>query len=81
MGVAYENYCDPIKCYYKASDLAGTTFVPGYDFVNSDTHANDDNSHGTHVTGTIAQTTNNSLGVAGVAFKAKIMPIKSLDKS
>jgi len=79
-GVAYENYCDA-KCYYKASDLAGTSFVQGYDFVNLDTHANDDNSHGTHVTGTIAQTTNNGIGVAGVAFNAKIMPVKVLDGS
>ena len=79
-GVAYENYCDS-KCYYKASDLAGTAFVPGYDFVNNDDHPNDDNSHGTHVAGTIAQTTNNNVGVAGVAHNAKIMPVKVLDKS
>ena len=79
-GVAYENYCDS-KCYYKASDLAGTVFVQGYDFANNDNHPNDDNSHGTHVTGTIAQTTNNGIGVAGVAHKAKIMPVKVLDKN
>ncbi|MBI2559480.1 S8 family serine peptidase [Candidatus Woesearchaeota archaeon] len=84
-GVAYENYCQStpsgVKCYYKAPDLAGTSFVQGYDFANSDNHANDDNSHGTHVAGTIAQTTNNGIGVAGVAFGAKIMPIKALDSS
>ncbi len=78
-GIAYENYCQGTKCYYKAPDLAGTTFVQGYDFANLDNHPNDDNSHGTHVAGTIAQTTNNSIGVAGVAFNSKIMPIKSLD--
>jgi serine protease len=77
-GVAYENYG---RRYKRAPDLAGTSFVQGYDFVNDDTHPNDDNSHGTHVTGTIAQTTNNELGVAGVAFNAKIMPVKVLDKS
>ena len=84
-GVAYENYCQgngsTMKCYYLAPDLAGTNFVQGYDFVNLDNHSNDDNSHGTHVAGTIAQTTNNNLGVAGVAFNAKIMPVKVLDKS
>lgn len=81
-GVAYENYSPTRKVrYYKAPDLAQTSFVPGYDFVNKDTHPNDDNSHGTHVTGTIAQSTNNSVGVAGVAFKASIMPIKVLDKN
>ncbi len=76
-GVAYENY----GSYQQAPDLAGTTFVPGYDFINNDTHPNDDNSHGTHVAGTIAQTTNNSKGVAGIAFDARIMPVKVLDAS
>jgi serine protease len=76
-GVAYENY----GVYYQAPDLAGTAFVPGYDFVNNDSHPNDDCAHGTHVTGTVAQTTNNSLGVAGVAFNCSIMPVKVLDAS
>jgi serine protease len=75
-GVAYENY--GLK-YKKAPDLAGTTFVTGYDFINKDAHPNDDNSHGTHVTGTIAQTTNNALGVAGIAYKTAIMPVKVLN--
>ena len=71
-GVAYEDYGP----YQIAPDLAGTNFLPGYDFVNMDSHPNDDNGHGTHVTGTIAQTTNNSLGVAGIAFSCSIMPVK-----
>jgi serine protease len=76
-GVAYENY----GSFYQAPDLAGTNFVAGYDFVNDDTHPNDDNAHGTHVTGTIAQTTNNNMGVTGVAFNCSIMPVKALDAS
>jgi serine protease len=36
--------------------------------------------HGTHVAGTIAAKTNNSLGVAGVAFNAKIVPARVLGK-
>jgi serine protease len=71
-GAAYENF----SIYRLAPDLAQTLFVPGYDFVNDDTHPNDDNGHGTHVTGTIAQTTNNHLGVAGIAFNCSIMPVK-----
>ena len=55
--------------------------VGGWDFVNNDAHPNDNNGHGTHVTGTIAQTTDNGLGVAGVAFNTTIMPIKVLDYS
>lgn len=74
-GVAYETYGD----YQQAPDLAGTAFADGYDFINDDEHPNDDNGHGTHVAGTIAQTTNNNQGVAGIAFDAKIMPIKALD--
>lgn len=76
-GIAYENFGE----YVVAPDLAGTSFLAGYDFINNDTHANDDNSHGTHVAGTIAQRTNNTLGVAGVAYNATLMPVKVLDKS
>lgn len=78
-GVAYENYVQGSRRYYQAPDLAGTSFVAGYDFVNNDTHPNDDQGHGTHVTGTIAQSTNNSAGVAGLAYGASIMPIKALN--
>jgi len=74
-GVAYENY----KNYYQAPDLSSTSFVSGYDFYNDDSHPNDDNGHGTHVTGTIAQSTNNNEGVAGVAFGCSIMPVKVLN--
>ncbi|MCL6584887.1 MAG: S8 family serine peptidase, partial [bacterium] len=61
-GVAYQT----VGVYAKAPDLAGTLFVPGYDFVNLDAYPNDDYGHGTHMAGCIAQTTNNLLGVAGV---------------
>ena len=74
-GVAYERY----RIYRQAPDLANTNFVAGYDFVNNDTHPNDDEGHGTHVTGTVAQSTNNGIGVAGVAFNCSIMPVKVLD--
>ncbi len=60
-------------------DLANTCFEGGYDFVNGDGDASDDNAHGTHVAGTIAQRTNNGVGVAGVAYNACLMPIKVLD--
>ena len=60
------------------SDFATTTFVPGYDFVNDDIDPTDDNGHGSHVAGTIAQSTNNSIGAAGMAYGVSIMPIKVL---
>jgi len=79
-GIAYEDY-NPgwLERYYKAPDFAGTIFAPGYDFVNNDTHPNDDEGHGTHVAGTIAGTTGNGVGVAGLAHKSRIMPVKVLN--
>ena len=78
-GVAYEDYSDGAANYRRVNDLDNTNFVPGYDFVNGDTHPNDDNQHGTHVAGTIAGSTNNGRGVAGIAWQASIMPVKVLD--
>jgi serine protease len=59
-------------------DLEKTKFVQGYDFVNDRVEAKDDNGHGTHVAGTIAQSTNNGIGVAGIAYEASLMPLKVL---
>jgi|GEM_PF-7113088 len=61
-------------------DFNQTLFVPGYDFINGDNDPNDDNNHGSHVAGTIAQSTDNGVGVTGVAYKAAIMPVKVLDR-
>lgn len=74
-GIAYENY----GIYAKAPDLANTSFAPGYDFINSDEHPNDDHGHGTHVAGTVAQSTNNGQGLAGAAHGATLMPVKVLN--
>jgi serine protease len=59
-------------------DLKNTKFVKGYDFINDREQALDDNGHGTHVAGTIAQSTNNQFGVAGIAYEANLMPLKVL---
>jgi serine protease len=65
----------------KVPDLKATKFVEGYDFINDRVDATDDVGHGTHVAGTIAQSTNNGYGVAGIAYEAKLMPIKVLSAS
>ena len=62
-------------------DLDPARIVPGWNFVNGTADAKDDNGHGTHVAGTIAQSTGNGKGVAGMAPLAKLMPIKVLSAS
>jgi len=42
--------------------------------------ARDSSWHGTHVAGTIAAVTNNSTGVAGVAYNAKVVPVRVLGR-
>ena len=74
-GVAYERF----GRYRRAPDLRRNSFVRGYDFVDRDRHPNDVYGHGTHVAGTIVQATNNRLGVAGIAYGAKVMPLRVLD--
>lgn len=63
-------------------DLAGIEFVKGKTFVSGSLPDGlDDHAHGTHVAGTVAQATDNGIGVAGVAHNAKIMPLKVLGGS
>ena len=75
-GVAFEK---DSKCY-RARDFDKTQFTDPYDFIFKDKHPTDDHGHGTHVAGTIAESTNNGEGVAGIAFEAKVMPLKVLTK-
>ncbi len=55
--------------------------VAGYDFVDNDNDPDDLNGHGTHVAGIIGAAGNNSIGVAGVNWHVKIMPLKVLDQN
>lgn len=52
---------------------------PGWDYVNNDSEPNDDEGHGTHVTGLITAAANNGLGVAGLAPNVKVLPLKVLN--
>ncbi len=62
-----------------APDFGSTRFAHGYDFVNGDDDPTDDHGHGTHVASTIAEATDNGVGLAGVAPDATILPLKVLD--
>jgi len=76
-GVAYEDF----GRFRVAPELNGVTFVSPRNYVSNTFHANDDNGHGTHVCGTIAQRTHNALGVAGIAYQCRIMPVKVMDST
>lgn len=56
-------------------DLAAN-MVPGYNFYDNNSDTSDVCGHGTQVAGSAAAATNNALGVASVAGKAKIMPLR-----
>jgi hypothetical protein len=56
-------------------DLAAK-LVPGYNFYNGNTDTSDVYGHGTKVAGAAAAISNNSIGVASVAWDVKIMPIR-----
>ncbi|MEA2518149.1 MAG: large repetitive protein, partial [Chloroflexota bacterium] len=53
--------------------------VHGWDFVNDDAVPDDDNGHGTHVAGTLGAVGNNGIGVSGVAWSVRLMPVKAFD--
>jgi serine protease len=65
-----------------APDLGGVDrFVAPRDFIWETTTPFDLDGHGTHVSGTIGQLTNNGVGVAGMAFNVRIMPVKVIASS
>jgi subtilisin family serine protease len=54
--------------------------LTGYDFVDEDNDPADLNGHGTHVAGIIGAAANNAQGVAGIAWKPRVMPLRALDQ-
>lgn len=62
-------------------DLQSKILNSGWDFVNNDPVAEDDNRHGTHVAGIAAAATNNATGIAGMNPTAMLLPVKILNAS
>jgi serine protease len=79
-GVAYRDYRAGTTQFLRSPDFAPSQFVRGYDFVKNDALPLDRNGHGTHVAGTIAEETDNGVGLAGIAYGAKLMPVRVLNK-
>jgi serine protease len=76
-GVAYLNW----KQFRRSPDFGRTHFVSPYDFVSNNKYPVDRNGHGTFVAGIVAESTNNGIGLTGLAYGASIMPIRVLDAS
>ncbi len=76
-GVAYRNW----KQFRRSPDFGGTRFVAPHDFVANNRYPLDRNGHGTFVAGIVAESTNNKVGLTGLAYGASIMPVRILDPS
>jgi len=76
-GVAYR---DEGTRFLRSPDFSAGQFVKGHDFIDDDRLALDENGHGTHIAGTIAEKTDNGVAVTGLAYRAKLMPVRVLDR-
>jgi subtilisin family serine protease len=61
-------------------DLSGNV-LPGHNFVDGNNDTTDLNGHGTHVSGILGAVGNNSIGIAGINWSVKILPLKVLDQN
>lgn len=75
-GVAYRELGSR---FLRSPDFGPGQFVKGYDFIANDAVPLDENGHGTHVAGTIAEKTDNGTGLTGIAYNARLMPVRVLD--
>ena len=74
-GIAYKN----VGRFRRSPGFDQYQFVRGYDFVDPGAYPVDHNGHGTFVAGEIAEATNNGIGLTGLAYGARLMPVRVLD--
>jgi serine protease len=74
-GIAYRNYGTQ---YARSPDFSADQFVAGVNLVGPSPYPLDQNGHGTFVAATIAEQTNNGVGLTGLAYNAKLMPVRVL---
>jgi serine protease len=74
-GIAYRNW----QKFKKMPDFGTTRFVDPYDFVAGNRDPLDRNGHGTFVAAEIAESTDNGIGLTGLAYGVSVMPVRILD--
>src|SRR5262249_52236643 len=77
-------YTNPGEIPDNGVDDDGNGFVDdvhGWDFVESAAEPLDPNGHGTHCSGILGAAGNNGIGVSGVAWRVRILPLRFLDVS
>jgi serine protease len=77
-GIAYR---DRGSRFRRSPDFGPGQFVKGRDLVGGDDLPLDENGHGTHIAGTIAEKTDNAIALTGLAYRAKLMPVRVLDRN
>ena len=78
-GIAYRNYGH--GRFLKSPDLKRSHIGNGRDFVDNDRIPLDRYGHGTHIASTIGQTTNNGIGLTGIAYRSKMIPVRVLNRN
>ena len=76
-GIAYRTEKPQFR---KSPDFSTKQFLAGRDFVTGDNRPLDRDGHGTHVTGTIAERTGNHFALTGLAYRARVIPVRVLDQ-
>jgi serine protease len=74
-GVAYRNW----RNFRRSPDLGRTRFVSPIDLIANNAYPLDREGHGTFVASEVAESTNNGIGLAGLAYGAAIMPVRVLN--